>query len=66
MNNKVHIEHIIYLKEEVDKINKLDLSKIEFYLEGEPIEIPETTVLEFKFTGLNNMDFITCEFYEEE
>ena len=45
------------------EINKLNLTDIEFYENGKKIEIKEKAVADWKYTGLNNIDFIMSETY---
>lgn len=49
-----------------DKINKLSLDEIEFVDDnGDIIKIDKSIIDDFKFTGLNNIDFILTDFYKE-
>lgn len=61
---KVDIEHIKYLKSEFKKINKVPLEKIEFYEKSKLLKIDKSLIEEFKFVGLNNVDFILTEYYK--
>jgi len=65
MKKQVSVEYILFLKKELAKINNMDISNIEFFKNGMILEYPEEAVKEFEFTGLNNIDFITCEFYKK-
>lgn len=60
----VRIEEIIKIKKRLLEINNFNLSDIIFTKNGDPVEINENVLNEFKFTGLNNADFITGEFYK--
>ena len=63
---KVNIEDLLALKKELNEINFQHLEDIEWDLDGELVEIPEKNIEEWKYIGLNNVDFITTEFYKEE
>lgn len=63
---KVAIEWVQYLMEERAKINHLELCDIEFYEKGVKLDIPEEVIKDFEFTGLNNIDFVWSEFYNEK
>ena len=52
------------LKARIDEINSLDLNDIDFINhDSERIVVDEKIVSDFKYTGLNVVDFITTEFY---
>ena len=63
---RVDIEHIQYLLDERKKINVPDLADIEFFLDNRKVEISEDVIENFKFTGLNNIDFIATGAYLDE
>ena len=48
----------------MNQINSYDLSDIEFTRNGVPIDTDPKFIEQFKFCGLNNMSFITSEFYK--
>jgi len=60
---RVDIEEIKDIVERKKRINSVELDRIEFYENGVKLEINQELVEEFIFTGLNNFDFITSEFY---
>lgn len=60
---QVSVEYINWLNEERRKINKTDLAAIDFYQNGEKIDIPTKRVKRFRFIGLSNIDFILSGFY---
>jgi len=62
---KVDIEHILYLKSELKKINSVDINDIVFMENGEVVEISDEIIEDFAFTGLNNVDIITSGFYKD-
>ncbi len=63
---KVQIEAIIDIKNYLNSINKTDLNDLELYSKHKKIDIDQEAIEEFKFTGLNNVDFITSEFYKRK
>ena len=63
---KIDIEEIFEICERRKTINNLDLMDIEFCSKGVPLNIDPKVVEEFSFTGLNNMDFITSNYYLRE
>jgi hypothetical protein len=62
---KVNIEKFLKIKKELDKLNSTPLEEIQFFENGEPIEIDERLLEQWKYIGLNNFDFIITEFYKE-
>jgi hypothetical protein len=63
---KVKISEILELKRRMIDINMEILEDIEFLDDnGNKLEIDKNIIDEFKFTGLNNMDFISSGFYKE-
>lgn len=50
----------------IARINMLDIADITFVEGEEELDIPKKVVEEFKFTGLNNIDFIKTEYYKEK
>ena len=63
---RVDIEEVLRIDKERIAINKHHFDDIEFYKDGERINIPAEILKEWKYVGLNNMEFITCGFYEGE
>jgi len=60
---KVNIEEIIGMKKRRADINEANLEDIEWYKDGEKISIDEKTLKDYRFTGLNNTNFIEYEYY---
>jgi len=60
----VNIERILELKEELRKINEVELSEIEFHKNGTKLEIDPKNIEDWAFVGLNNVDFITTQSYK--
>lgn len=63
---RVSIEAIEDMQKIRAKINSADLSDIEFTKGGKVVDIDPAWVRLHKFTGLNNIDFITSGAYEEQ
>jgi len=63
---RVDIEHVRKLQEERMKINSAELKDIEWYEDGEKVEIDPKTLEDFRFTGLCNTDFIIYDAYREK
>lgn len=66
MNKKrVNIKDVMDIEARRKEINSLDFDEIEWVDENNnSIEIDEKFIEEWKFMGMNNMDFITSEFYK--
>ena len=63
MKTIIRAEEIKEIRDRLREINKLDLMDITFTENGKPIEVEKSLLDKFKFTGLNNTDFIDSEFY---
>ena len=61
---KIKIEEILELKKRFREINSQDLTNLKFSLNDKEVVIDPKFIEEFRFTGLNNIDFITSEFYK--
>lgn len=62
----VDIDHLKKRKKELLMINSIDLDEIQFYENGDRVEISKETLEQWKYIGLNNTDFITSGFYKGE
>jgi hypothetical protein len=62
---RIDIEEYMKLREEIKRINFVNIEDIEIYKNNKKIDIRTDIVKEFKYTGLNNMDFVVM-FTEEE
>ncbi len=62
---EVSVEYIRFLQGERDKINKAALEDIDFYEKRMKLNISPKKINDFKFVGLNNVDFILADFYKE-
>jgi hypothetical protein len=60
---KIDIEEIFELYERIANINRPDFMDIEFCSDGVPLNINPKIKEQFLLTGLNNMDFITSNYY---
>lgn len=65
MSYKIKISEIIELRNRLKEINSQPLDTIDFLDdEGNVVEIHKDIVDDFAYTGLNNCDFITSDFYK--
>lgn len=62
---RVDIETVIGFQKWRDQINRLDLNEIEFFENDIELNISKAKDHFFRFTGLNNLDFITSGAYKE-
>jgi hypothetical protein len=62
---EINIEEVMALQNRRREINSTPLKEIIFKKDGHPINIPPELLEEFRFTGLNNVDFIDMGFYEQ-
>ena len=60
---KVNIERILEIKEELRLINEHNLHDIDFYKDGKKLDIDSSIIGDFCYVGLNNVDFITSNYY---
>ncbi len=63
---KVDIETIRELKRKLDEINSVPFEDIEFFENGKRVGFDKNVVADWKFIGLNNVDFITTGHYKSE
>lgn len=66
-NNRlmVHVDYVRWLESELAIINKSNLENIDFYENDELLNIPKEIIDRYKFIGLNNISFITTNYYKE-
>ncbi len=64
-NARVDLELINSIMNARQYINQLNLWEIDFYENGEKIDIPKETIDDFMFTGLSNIDFISSNYYRK-
>lgn len=60
---QVHIEKVLDLKRQLREINSVPIKEIIWLKNGSKIEYLQQDLEDFRFTGLNNTDFV--EFYLE-
>lgn len=63
---RVDVEDIQDILRRRAAFNHLDLNDIDFYEDGKKLEIPNSLINHFHFTGLANIDFIASDFYKED
>ena len=62
---KINIERLNDILGYIALINSRPLSEIELYQHGHKVEVSAEAMEQWKFIGLNNVDFIKAEFYNE-
>lgn len=55
---KLNIEEALDAQTKRNQINSLDIKDIQWYLNGQRVNISDETLEEWKFTGLSNTDFV--------
>lgn len=55
---KINIEEVLDAQSTRNQINRLDIKDIEWYLDGEKVNISDETLEEWRFTGLSNTEFV--------
>ena len=63
---KVNVNRVLAIKAELKVINKANLEDIQWIKDGTEIPITQEQIDAWEFIGLNNVDFITSEFYNEK
>ena len=61
---KINIEEINAFIDAISFFNKKNIEELEFYKNGKQLHISNQIIEDFMATGLSNMDFIRCKFYE--
>lgn len=62
---EITIKEILYLKNRLREINSIPIEDITFIDEhNQTLQIDDEILNEWKYTGLNNSDFIETEFYK--
>jgi len=59
----VNIDRVLQILEELNEINKTKLNDINWIKDGNTISVTQDMIDEYEFVGLNNVGFITHEFY---
>lgn len=60
---KVEIEYLLYVLEELRKINVQKLSDIEFTIQGKKVEFTYEVIEKFENSDVRNSDFIASRFF---
>jgi predicted ATP-grasp superfamily ATP-dependent carboligase len=60
----IAIEEIREMQKRRNEINKLDLCDIIWTENNEEVKIDSKVIEDFELTGLNNIDFITSNYYK--
>ena len=60
---KVAVEDVLRIQEERAAINRLNFDEIVWVFKGRPVDIPKEIIDRWDFTGLNNVDFVTSNFW---
>ncbi len=63
---RVDVEEVLKLKARLREINKIPLQDVQWYENGQALDIPQEVVEDFRFTGLSNGCFIDCEAYKQK
>ncbi len=63
---KINIEDVKEIIKMRNKINRIPFDKIKWYKNGEQLNIPTIVATEFKYTGLNNTDFVAMNVYKQK
>ena len=61
----VKVEKIREIEWDRKEINQWKVNEIDFYEDGELLEIDQKIVEDFMLTGLNTMDFINSNYYKK-
>ena len=64
--NVVDINKLREIHAELMKYEKFELNDCIFVEDGKQIEVDPKLIRDFRFTGLNNRDFILSDFYKSE
>jgi len=59
----VNVNRVRRVKEFLNSINKANLEDLMFVENEEMVKVPAKHIEDFKFLGLNNVDFITRDWY---
>ena len=66
MKNPIEITEVMNIEHYRQQVNGMRLRDIELMETGSPIKIDEKVYARWEMMGLNNWDFITMKFWEEE
>lgn len=60
------VNKIRELKRQINEVNMLLLDDCEFVEDGKPVTICPKVLEEWRFTGMNNVDFVTSGAYQQQ
>ena len=60
---RIDYEDVWQMLEERSAFNRPEFRDIEFYKDGKRVEIPEAVIDKWEFMGLNNVDFVSSDFF---
>lgn len=63
---KITIERVTELINIIDNINAIPFEEIEWHLDDKPIQLDSKIVKEWKFIGLNNVDFVRSNYMSDK
>jgi hypothetical protein len=55
---EINVEKILIAQKLIDFLNSQNLSEIDFIYNGEKLDFSPEEIKEWKFIGLNNLDFL--------
>lgn len=58
---RIDVEEIKALQRRRREINDIEIDDIDFYSGGKKVVIPKSSIEEWRFVGLNNIDFAEME-----
>lgn len=58
MKKIINVNEMKEIINKINEFNKLQLDSIQFVYNNKVVDIPEKTIDDFAFTGLNNRDFL--------
>jgi len=61
---RVDVESVRWHKEQLNKVNRVELSNIQFYESDQEILVSDERANDWDFTGLHNVDFVLMEAYK--
>lgn len=60
---QVNIDRVLSILEELNEINEAKIEKIQWFKDGKELIVNQEMIDEYEFVGLNNIGFITHEYY---
>jgi hypothetical protein len=62
---RINVEYVESLIEAWGKVNRLAFDDIEWFKNGQRLDVPQDVRDEFRFTGLSNIDFVRYDFIDQ-